>query len=79
MMERAGIISDLTRQVRFELIPAVKEGGKVKQRATSYIADFVYKQGGQQIVEDAKGVRTEVYKLKKKLMLWRYGIEIKEV
>lgn len=79
LMEKAGIIQGLNRQVKYELIPAIREGGKTKQRATSYIADFVYQQNGQLIVEDVKGIRTEVYRLKKKLMLWRYGIEIKEV
>ena len=73
IMERAGVISGLTRQQRFEIIPKVK-----KQRACYYIADFCYTQGGKPVVEDCKGVRTEAYKIKKKLMLWRYGIEIKE-
>lgn len=50
------------------------------ERACSYVADFVYTtRDGKLVVEDAKGFRTEAYKLKKKLMLWRYGIDIKEV
>ena len=71
----AGRISDLRCQVPFEVIP--KTG---KERATKYIADFVYKDAdGNTVVEDAKGYRTEVYRLKRKLMLWQYGVEIREV
>ena len=77
LLERAGEIKELKRQVRFELIPAQKNG---KWRATSYIADFTYKtRYGKYVVEDAKGVRTDVYKIKRKLMLERYGIEVVEV
>ena len=45
----------------------------------NYVADFQYTEKGRVVVEDVKGVRTPVYKLKKKLMLGIYGIEIKEV
>jgi len=69
-----GIISGLRLQVPFELIP--KQQG---ERACKYIADFVYMECGSLIVEDVKGVRTPVYKLKKKLMLERHGIKIREV
>lgn len=80
-MERAGLITDLHRQVPFELIPAQKEDGKVVERAVKYIADFVYTQNGKTVVEDAKSpaTRTEVYKIKKKLMLFKHKIIIKEV
>ena len=74
MLEKAGEIHNLRRQVKFELIPKVG-----KNRATHYIADFVYKRDGETVIEDAKGYRTEVYKLKRKLMAWVHGIEIKEV
>lgn len=79
-MVKAGIVSDLQRQVHYQLIPAQKIGGKTVEKACTYIADFVYKdKSGNTVVEDVKGVKTEVYKIKKKLMLWRYGIHIKEV
>lgn len=78
-MERAGLIYGLQRQVRFTVVPDIYKDGKVVQRMASYIADFVYQRGGETIVEDAKGVKTDVYKLKKKLMRWEHGIEIKEV
>lgn len=77
-LERQGVISNLRLQVPFELIPKLQLNGRTV-RATKYIADFVYLRGGEEVVEDAKGVRTAVYQLKKKLMLWQHGIDIKEV
>lgn len=75
--EIAGRIKDLKLQVPFELIPPQLYG---KWRATTYVADFTYTdKNGQFVVEDAKGFRTEVYRIKKKLMLLRHGIIIKEV
>lgn len=79
LMQRAGVISGLQLQVSFELIPAQRVGGKVVERAANYIADFVYQQNGETVVEDTKGFRTKDYILKRKLMLWRYGIRIREV
>ncbi len=77
MLEKAGEISDLRFQVRFELIPNQRASSGVWRKIT-YIADFVYQKDGKTIVEDTKGKRTEVYRIKKKLMLWTHGIEIKE-
>lgn len=74
MLERAGAITDLKCQVAFELIP--KQQG---ERAVKYIADFVYKENGKVVVEDVKGKRTQVYILKRKLMLWVHGIRVVEV
>lgn len=81
LLERAGKISGLQRQVKYLLLPAQKVAGKTAERAVSYIADFVYRDAstGETVVEDVKGVRTEVYKLKRKLMLFAHGIQIKEV
>ena len=80
LLERAGEIKSLERQRTFELIPAIRnETGRVIQRAITYRADFTYEKGGKTVVEDAKGFRTDVYKIKRKLMLWRYGIEVNEV
>ena len=44
-----------------------------------YKADFQYWENGRRIVEDVKGVRTPVYKLKAKLMLALHGIGITEI
>lgn len=73
LLERAGRISDLKRQVSYELIPK-----QVGERACSYVADFVYNENGQTVVEDCKGYRTEAYRIKRKLMLWVHNIKIKE-
>jgi hypothetical protein len=73
IMERQGLISDLREQVKYELLP--KQAG---ERSASYIADFVYIQNGQTVVEDYKGVKTDVYILKRKMMLYFHGIKIKE-
>lgn len=76
LMERAGLVKDIQTQVKFELIP--KQDG---ERACYYIADFIYTdcETGQRVVEDTKGYRTEVYRIKRKLMLYRHNIKIKEV
>lgn len=78
-MHEDGEIFMLQRQVEFELIPRQVIGKKVAERACKYVADFVYRKDGITIVEDVKGYKTEVYKIKKKLMLYRYGIQIREV
>ncbi|HCC04015.1 MAG TPA: hypothetical protein DEP51_04065 [Clostridiales bacterium] len=81
VLQRAGLIQDLHRQVKFELQPSYKKNGKTI-RPIYYVADFVYYDTfkGQKIVEDTKGYRTEIYKLKKKLFEIRYPeLEIKEV
>ena len=80
-LEKGGYISDLRRQVKYVLIPSQKENGKCIERECSYYADFVYLDNdtGETVVEDVKGMRTEVYKLKRKLMLWVHHIRIKEI
>lgn len=80
LMQRAGLISNLREQVSYELIPAQRGAdGKVIERACAYVADFVYTdQQGNTIVEDTKGMRTDVYRIKRKLMLHVHGIQITE-
>lgn len=80
LLERSGKIRDLQRQVKFELIPALRDEktGKVIERACSYVADFTYYEGDTFVVEDTKGFRTPDYILKRKLMLYLHGIRIKE-
>lgn len=79
LMERSGAIHDLHRQVKFELVPNQYVDGKCVERAVNYIADFVYWEGDKMIVEDAKGVRTPEYVIKRKLMLARHQVRIREV
>lgn len=78
MLQRAGMITGLTRQTSFELVPGREVGGK-KIRGIYYRADFVYYEDGKMVVEDVKGYKTKEYELKKKMMLLLRGIEIKEV
>jgi len=77
LLEKAGLIKNLQRQVKYELQPSFKYNDKTI-RAINYIADFVYEKNGELIVEDVKGIRTDVYKLKKKMLLYIFNIEIKE-
>ena len=79
LLEKAGQISDLKRQVRYELIPTQRIGGKVIEKSCTYIADFVYTENGETVVEDTKGFRTRDYIIKRKLMLYVNGIRIREV
>ena len=79
LLEKAGVITGLQRQVRYELIPSQKIDGKVVERPVHYVADFVYQEDGQTIVEDTKGFKTKDYILKRKLMLHKHGIRIREV
>lgn len=78
LLQRAGKISELREQVPFVVIPAIRIDGKLIEREARYIADFVYVENGKTVVEDCKGFRTPEYRLKKKLMLERYGIQIRE-
>ena len=72
-LERTKQIKNLQLQVPYILIEKSQYG-----RAIKYVADFVYEENGHQVVEDTKGFRTPVYRLKKRLLAEKYGIEIKE-
>lgn len=92
---KRGEISLLKLQVPFELVPAQREEGKeyvrgprrgqkrpgkVIEHSVTYKADFTYwDKDGNFVVEDAKGVRTKEYIIKRKLMLFVHGIKIREV
>lgn len=80
LLEKAGVIKDLKLQPRFELQEPFICDGK-KERKIEYVADFQYECGGKIIVEDVKGAKTQVYKLKRKLFLYKYGntVDFKEV
>ena len=90
LLEAAGEISNLERQVKFVLIPTQREPdlvgvrggikkGKVIEKECSYLADFVYIRDEHVIVEDTKGIRTKDYIIKRKLMLYLLGIRIQEI
>ena len=76
-MEEEGAIENLRRQVRYELVPAFDVDGR-HYRPVCYVADFVYVEDGKEVVEDVKGMRTDVYRLKSKLFARRYRMSIKE-
>ena len=80
MLEKAGNITELERQKKFELQPAFTHKGH-RYNAIFYVCDFFYKQGDKYIIEDVKSAITKtnaVYKLKKKMMLYK-GYEIQEI
>lgn len=87
LLQRAGKIKGLQRQVRYRLIKAQTDvNGRVIERPCDYIADFVYNEirdgePVEHVVEDVKSraTRTESYVIKRKLMLQKYGIRIREV
>ena len=95
LLQKAGEIYMLERQKVYELLPAQREPdtvgkrggvikGKLLERAVEYVADFVYTdKNGKTVVEDVKGFREggayAVFVLKRKLMLYRYGIKVIEV
>lgn len=95
MLEKAGIIKGLQRQVKYTLIPAQYEltsevyakgnnkgkpkKGRLIERECAYYADFVYIRDGETVVEDTKGMKTPEYIIKRKLMLFIHNIRIKEV
>lgn len=77
LLESAGEIKNLQLQPRFTLQESFKYQGKT-ERKIEYVADFMYEEkDGQIVVEDTKGFRTDVYKLKRKLFLKKYGEKYK--
>ena len=95
ILEKIGEITNLQMQVKYVLVPAQREPdtvgkrggiikGKLIEREVSYIADFVYTDvNGNRVVEDVKGYRGggayEIFKIKRKLMLYVHGIKIIEI
>ena len=90
LLGKTGQITDLQLQKKFIIVPEIREPdtvgprggvkkGKLIQSAAYYVADFVYyDKNGKLVVEDFKGFKTDLYKLKKKLMKYIYDIDIKE-
>lgn len=79
-LEEAGEIHDLQRQVRYELLAPQRREKRLLERGVYYVADFVYKlSDGRTVCEDTKGYKTREYVIKRKLLLYRYDIQIKEI
>lgn len=81
LLLRAGAISDLRLQHEFTLIEAYTTPDGKRVRAERYKADFTYWQNGELVVEDVKSqsTKTKAYEIKKKQLLDKYGIEIREI
>lgn len=97
LLQRAGEITDLKRQVTYELIPnqyityerysktgkRLEDGKKLVEKKVEYVADFVYTEvkSGEVVVEDtkSKATKTKDYIIKRKLLLFRHGIKLREV
>ena len=81
LLEKGKIISNLELQKIFELQPKYVNCIGQHIRAITYIADFYYfdKVYNKWVVEDTKGFKTEVYKIKKKLFEYKYNLIIKEI
>ena len=71
LLLRAGKIKDLELQPHFLLQEGFKKNGKT-YRKIEYIADFKYIENGKTIVEDVKGLQTDVFKIKHKLFEKKY-------
>lgn len=81
LLEKSGRIKNLKLQPTYELIPKFKKNDKT-YRKTTYKADFEYfdTKLNKTIVEDVKGFKTDIYKLKKKMFEYKYNeLEIEEV
>ena len=94
LLQKAGQISELRRQVKFVLIPTQRgpeeigpkggrKPGKVLEKELDYVADFVYEEDGEKVVEDVKGYKEggayRVFAIKRKLMRFVHGIGIREI
>lgn len=77
LLERAGKIHDLRRQVAYDLLPQCVLDGR-RHRPVRYVADFVYVEDGKTKVEDSKGFKHRLYMLKRRLMWQLLGIEVVE-
>jgi hypothetical protein len=77
LLEKAGQIQDLKRQVIFTLAPKYKFGKRWRP-PLRFKADFVYIEAGKEVVEDKKGEPTRAYKIKRHLMATVHGITIRE-
>ena len=82
LCEKYGYIANLELQPKYVLINKFTTQSGEKIRELAYVADFRYvdTSTGSTVVEDVKGMKTDVYKIKRKLLLWRYpDIDFREV
>lgn len=81
LLEKMGKIVELQTQVKYELVPSQKRDDGKTERAVTYTLDFQYfdKEARKWRYEDSKGMKTQQYVIRRKLMLWVHGIRIEEV
>lgn len=81
LLQRAGEIRDLRLQVRFQLVePCLLLGARRRSPGIDYVADFTYTtRAGREVIEDVKGHRTDMYKVKRHMMKAILGLDITEV
>ena len=81
LLEKAGEITRMEEQVRYVLIPAQRDGaGKLIERECAYVCDFRYDdKAGRLVIEDVKGVKTNDYIIKRKMMLFFHNIRVREI
>ena len=80
LMQQAGLIFCLQMQIKYTLIARQKRADGVTELPVFYVADFQYFEKGKLVVEDVKGGKsTPEFIIKRKLMLEKHGITIKEV
>jgi uncharacterized protein DUF1064 len=77
LLQSSGKISELRRQVVYDLLPQCTLGGR-RHRPIRFVADFVYIEDGEKKVEDSKGFKNRLYMLKRRLMWQLLGIEVIE-
>lgn len=75
LLQRCGDIAELRRQVVYVLADSIKLNGR-KKPALRYVADFVYKQAGADVVEDVKGFVPSAFRVKQHLMKSVHGIDV---
>lgn len=81
ILEKGNLVKDLELQKRFLIVPSIANNYGQKEKAAYYVADFYYYdvEKGHYVAEDVKGMRTPLYKLKRKLFIWNNpGIEFIE-
>jgi hypothetical protein len=78
LLERAGKISDLRRQVPIVLAPPVKFEGEARARpALRLIVDFAYVENGRKVLEDVKGIATTAFKIKRHILKASLGLDVR--
>ena len=67
LLRDAGVISDLVIHPRYTVMDGYNRKDGTHVTAITYVGDFEYIENGQKVVEDVKGVETQVFRIKRKL------------